>query len=184
MGGASFSLGSMVEQATLIQGLGGPEPGSTGSAIQVIASLAVVLGLLLVGLAWSRRFLNRRGGRSQGAMLRVLGGVCIGLKKNICLVEVPGSILVVGVSQDAISLLATIASKEELEMIRQTKDAEPEPLPSGRRSPCTVPLSGEENGSDSRQFFAFMKGKLPSLSSVRRMRPRLYPVLVSKHEQE
>ena len=43
----------------------------------------------------------------------------IGIKKNISLVEIPGSILVVGVSNDNISLLTKIEDKIALDVLRQ-----------------------------------------------------------------
>jgi len=41
------------------------------------------------------------------------------LKKNIALVKVPGTILVVGVSNDKISMLTKIEDKEIIEAIQQ-----------------------------------------------------------------
>ncbi|HNR13049.1 MAG TPA: flagellar biosynthetic protein FliO [Thermodesulfobacteriota bacterium] len=185
MDGLSLPLGSMIVQAALVNGLADHQPDSAASAIKVIASLTVVLGLLLIGLAWSRRFLNRGNWRTQGPTLRVLGGVCVGLKKNICLVEVPGSILVVGVSPDAISLLTTIENKEAQDMIKEPlKEKDQDASLRSRLSNFTLPLLGAECERNPKELFSFVKEKLPTLSTVRRIRPRLYPVLVGKHEQE
>ena len=56
----------------------------------------------------SRRIPGIRSGRLEQPLIRVLATGCIGLKKNISLVEVPGEILVVGVSGDRINLLTAI----------------------------------------------------------------------------
>jgi flagellar biogenesis protein FliO len=49
----------------------------------------------------------------------VIANQYIGVKKNIALVEVPGSILVLGVSNDKISMLTKIEDREIIETIQQ-----------------------------------------------------------------
>jgi len=58
------------------------------------------------------------GGRSR-QLIKVIANQYIGVKKNIALVEVPGSILVVGVSNDKISMLTKIEDKTIIEAIQQ-----------------------------------------------------------------
>ena len=50
-------------------------------------------------------------------MIRVLANQYIGLKKNISLVEIPGAILVVGITGDSICLLTKIEDKTILDQI-------------------------------------------------------------------
>ena len=52
-------------------------------------------------------------------MIKVIASQYIGIKKNISIVEIPGSILVVGVSNDNISLLTEIEDKGVLDVLRQ-----------------------------------------------------------------
>jgi flagellar biogenesis protein FliO len=49
----------------------------------------------------------------------VIASQYIGIKKNIALIKVPGTILVVGVSNDNISMLTKIEDKEIIEAIEQ-----------------------------------------------------------------
>jgi len=76
------------------------------SLLQMLASLAVVLGGLLLTLWFFRRFVQSRAGGVNNQLIRVLASSPIGLKKTITLVDVPGAILVLGVTGDRISLLA------------------------------------------------------------------------------
>ena len=54
-------------------------------------------------------------------MINVLASQYIGVKKNISLVEIPGAILVLGISNDAIRLLTKIEDQETLEKFRQAE---------------------------------------------------------------
>nr|NIP99746.1 flagellar biosynthetic protein FliO [Nitrospinaceae bacterium]NIR53874.1 flagellar biosynthetic protein FliO [Nitrospinaceae bacterium]NIS84288.1 flagellar biosynthetic protein FliO [Nitrospinaceae bacterium]NIT81095.1 flagellar biosynthetic protein FliO [Nitrospinaceae bacterium]NIU43377.1 flagellar biosynthetic protein FliO [Nitrospinaceae bacterium] len=50
--------------------------------------------------------------------IQVLGTGFLGPRKNIAIVEVAGEVLVLGVSNDNISLLATIREKDRIEQIK------------------------------------------------------------------
>ncbi len=52
-------------------------------------------------------------------MIRVIASQYIGIKKNIALVEVPGAVLVLGVSNDTIALLTKIEDPGVLDGIKQ-----------------------------------------------------------------
>lgn len=88
------------------------------SLLQMLASLAVVLGGLLLTLWFFRRFVQARAGSVNNRLIRVLASGTIGLKKNITLVDVPGAILVLGVTGDRISLLSRIEDPETMRKIR------------------------------------------------------------------
>ena len=94
-------------------------PDVVSSAFQMLTALGIVLGGLLVVFYLMKRFLKRGVGDSKGQLIRVIASQYIGFKKNIALVEVPGTILVVGVSNDRISLLTKIEDSENLASIRQ-----------------------------------------------------------------
>jgi flagellar protein FliO/FliZ len=74
---------------------------------------------LLVVFYLLKRYVKRDGGGTKGQLIRVIASQYIGIKKNIALVEVPGTILVVGISNDNISLLTKIEDKAILEDLRQ-----------------------------------------------------------------
>lgn len=100
-------------------------PDVVSSAFQMLTALGIVLGGLLVVFYLMKRYLKRGVGDSKGQLIRVIASQYIGFKKNIALVEVPGTILVVGVSNDRISLLSKIEDSASLASIRQEASGMP-----------------------------------------------------------
>ena len=94
-------------------------PDVVSSAFQMLMALGIVLGGLLVIFYFMKRYLKRDGGGSNTQLIKVIASQYIGIKKNIALVKVPGTILVVGVSSDKISLLTKIQDKAIIESIQQ-----------------------------------------------------------------
>jgi len=94
-------------------------PDTVSTAFQMLTALGIVLGGLLVVFYFMKRFLKRDVGGSKEQLIKVIASQYIGLKKNISLVEIPGSILVVGVSNDNISLLTKIEDKVVLDVLHQ-----------------------------------------------------------------
>jgi flagellar protein FliO/FliZ len=94
-------------------------PDLVSSAMQMLTALGIVVGGLLVVFYLLRRFLKRDIGGGKGRLIRVIASQYIGIKKNIALVEVPGTILVLGISNDKISLLTKIEDEEVQENLRQ-----------------------------------------------------------------
>jgi flagellar protein FliO/FliZ len=94
-------------------------PDIVSTALQMLTALGFVLGGLLVVFYFMKRFLKRDVGSSKGQLIKVIASQYIGIKKNISLVEIPGSILVVGVSNENISLLTKIEDKVVLDVLRQ-----------------------------------------------------------------
>lgn len=94
-------------------------PDILATAFQMLTALAIVLGGLLVVFYFMKRFFKRDIGGSKEQLIKVIASQYIGIKKNIALIEVPGSVLVVGVSNDNISLLTKIEDKVVLDAIRQ-----------------------------------------------------------------
>ena len=98
-------------------------PDVVSSAFQMLMALGIVLGGLLVIFYFMKRYLKRDGGVSNTQLIRVIASQYIGLKKNISLVKVPGTILVVGISNDKISLLTKIEDQAVIESIQQETSA-------------------------------------------------------------
>ena len=94
-------------------------PDMASTALQMLTALGVVLGGLIIVFYFMKRFLKRDVGGSKEQLIKVIASQHIGIKKNISLVEIPGSILVVGVSNDNISLLTKIEDKVVLDDLRQ-----------------------------------------------------------------
>ncbi|MCA1854663.1 flagellar biosynthetic protein FliO [Massilia oculi] len=83
---------------------------STGSLLQTILALVLVLGLLL-GLAW---FLKRFAPRAMagGANVRLVGGLSLGGRERIMVIEVGDQWIVVGASPGRVNALATMPRGE------------------------------------------------------------------------
>lgn len=94
-------------------------PEIVSTAFRMLTALGLVLGGLLVCVYFIKRFLKRDVGGSKEQLIRVIASQYIGIKKNISLIEIPGSILVVGVSNDTISLLTKIEDEIVLDALRQ-----------------------------------------------------------------
>jgi flagellar protein FliO/FliZ len=94
-------------------------PDMITGAFQMLTALGIVLGGLILVLYFMKRYLKRDGGGSSGQLIKVIANQYIGVKKNIALIEVPGSILVVGVSNDKISMLTKIEDKAIIDAIQQ-----------------------------------------------------------------
>ena len=94
-------------------------PDVVSSAYQMLMALGVVLGALLVILYFVKRFLKKDGGGSNSQLIKVISSQYLGIKKNIALVKIPGTILVVGISNDQISLLTKIEDQAIIESIQQ-----------------------------------------------------------------
>ena len=94
------------------------DPNFWTTAIKMMAALATVLGVLLSLFYLSKR-LNRQGGAGFGTkLIRIVDSRYVGPKKTITMVEVPGSILVLGTTQERISLLAQIDQPELVAQIQ------------------------------------------------------------------
>lgn len=94
-------------------------PDMITGAFQMLTALGIVLGGLLLVFYFIKRYLKREGGGRSRQLIKVIANQYIGVKKNIALVEVPGSILVVGVSNDKISMLTKIEDKAIIDTIQQ-----------------------------------------------------------------
>ncbi|WP_409266022.1 flagellar biosynthetic protein FliO [Massilia sp. BHUDP2] len=87
-----------------------PSAPATGSLLQTILALMLVLGLLL-GLAW---FMKRFGARVMGASanVKLVGALNIGGRERIMVVEVGNQWIVVGASPGRVNALATMPRQE------------------------------------------------------------------------
>ncbi|MFN3789721.1 flagellar biosynthetic protein FliO, partial [Massilia sp.] len=83
---------------------------ATGSLLQTILALMLVLGLL-IGLAW---FMKRFGPRVMGASanVKLVGALNIGGRERIMVVEVGNQWIVVGASPGRVNALATMPRQE------------------------------------------------------------------------
>jgi len=98
----------------------------TTTIFKTIGSLVLVVGLMLLLLAWIKKMGFARGGSRQETLITVLDSRMLAPKKQVSVLEVAGAYLVVGLSEQQITLLATLAPNERLMAASQKSDA---PLP-------------------------------------------------------
>ena len=100
------------------------------SLVKMISALAVVLGVMFAALWDVRKFMKKTGaGVDDGQKIRVLSSRYLGPKSSIMLLDVLGSVIVVGVTPSQISMLTTITDEESLERLRsRTDDSSSQPF--------------------------------------------------------
>ncbi len=84
------------------------QPDLLTTAFKLFGALGFLVALLIAGLYVSRRYFGKGGTRYSGEMIRILSSIHVGVKKSVTMVEVPGAILVLGVTHDHIRLLDKI----------------------------------------------------------------------------
>ena len=94
-------------------------PNMLYTAFKMLAALGLVLGGLGVFFFFAKRLMHRDVGGSPDKLIRVLASQYMGVKKNISVVQVPGALLVLGITSDSIRLLTKIKDKEILEQIQK-----------------------------------------------------------------
>ena len=95
----------------------------TSAMVTMIAALAAVLGVICILFYAVRRFSHVPGSPAGHRLVSVLGSTFLGVKKTISLVEVPGAVLVLGITADRISLLTTIDDPAAIEALHHRSDA-------------------------------------------------------------
>ncbi len=113
----------ILAQASTLTSTGG-EAGLTGapdlfsSGIRMVSALAITLGILFFVFYFLRRSFTQRGGAmgSRG-LIRVISTTYLGNKASLVLADVAGQKLVLGISPQAITLVAEIKGQESLEKI-------------------------------------------------------------------
>jgi len=83
-------------------------PDMTVAALKMLGSLALVLAVLWALHRWARRRLPNGAVGDNGRLVKVLASHHLGVKKAIMVVQVPGSVLVLGVGSEQVNLLSRI----------------------------------------------------------------------------
>jgi flagellar protein FliO/FliZ len=78
-------------------------PGSFFSLLQVVLALLLVLGAIMAFAWFARRIGPGRG--AAGGLLKVVGGVMVGPKERLVVVEVGDTWLIVGVGASSVNLV-------------------------------------------------------------------------------
>lgn len=93
----------------------------TTTIFKTLGSLIIVVGLMLLLLFWIRKMgLVRTGSREEG-LITVLDSRMLAPKKQVSVLEVAGTYLVVGLSEQQITLLATLDPNDRLKEATQSR---------------------------------------------------------------
>lgn len=95
-------------------------PDLTTAAFKMVGSLGVVLFIVwaLYRVAKTKLPISPMGGKAN--FIQLIDNQYVGVKKSIALVQIPGSVLVVGVGSDNVNLLAQIDDPELVNTITAT----------------------------------------------------------------
>jgi flagellar biogenesis protein FliO len=100
----------------------------TATIFKTLGSLALVVGLMLLLLFWIRKMGLIRVGAGQEGLITVLDCRMLAPKKQVSVLEVAGTYLVVGLAEQQITLLATLAPNDRLTNAAHSRKT-PSPLP-------------------------------------------------------
>ena len=107
------------------------DSGLFSASLKMASTLGLVLGLMFVIFHLFKKFgLKNSVFGGEGKPINVLSTGFLAPRKSIALVEVAGDILVVGISNDQISLLSNVQDPERVQQIKSTlhkKGHEPKP---------------------------------------------------------
>mgnify|MGYP002400637004 CR=1 FL=1 len=86
----------------------------TAAIFKTIGSLIIVVGIMLLLLFWIRKMGLVRTGSRQETLITVLDSQMLAPKKQVSVLEVAGTYLVVGLTEQQMTLLATLAPNDRL----------------------------------------------------------------------
>jgi len=92
----------------------GKDDSHSSPVIRMISSLALVIGIFLIGAFLLRKKLLGKGVAGSGNLIKVLERGYIDVKKSIAIVDVAGEILVVGTCEGGITMLTKLENNESI----------------------------------------------------------------------
>ena len=96
-------------------------PDMVTTALNLFFALVIVLASLLLLFYFFKKVVKKYYHNSDNMLIQVLDTSFIGVKKNISLVEVPGAVLVLGITNDNISFLTKIDKKDVMKKLEKTE---------------------------------------------------------------
>ena len=93
------------------------------SFLKIISALAVTLGIMVISMYLLKKAMKRTG-RINDGLMKILSTQYVGPKSSIMLIDVLGDILVIGISNNQISLLTKIVGHSSLEQLKSIQRQE------------------------------------------------------------
>lgn len=93
---------------------------ASGSLLRMVLGLAAVLGVMVL-IAWLMKRLTP--GLKQQSVVRIVGGVSVGSRERVVVVEVADRWLVLGVAPGQVTSLANLEPGQELPALTATQSA-------------------------------------------------------------
>jgi flagellar protein FliO/FliZ len=99
------------------------------SSVWMFIKMILVLGIFGGGFYYFYRFVTKKAGISMfgGEAIKVLSVVPLGQNKFLQLIDVAGKMMVIGVSDNSISLLTEITEKDQIDRVRILSTRKPPP---------------------------------------------------------
>ena len=101
-----------------------PEPSLLGSSLKMIAALAVICGILLLFYAAQRKGFGVLPQKKSG-LIKVVETRPLGGRKFLCIVNVRGEEMLLGLSNDRIECLSKLPARENFDAtLQQVEEAQ------------------------------------------------------------
>ena len=92
------------------------------SLVTMVSALAVVLGIMIAAVYFLKKFIKGGGtGIDDGKFIKIISTRYIGPKCSIMLMDVLSNIIVVGIANNQITMLATIADPKLLAHLKEVE---------------------------------------------------------------
>ena len=89
------------------------------SLVKMVSALAVVMGIMIAAMYFLKKFMKGAGtGVDDGKFIKIISSRYIGPKCSIMLMDVLNNIIVVGIANNQITMLTTIADPKSLERLK------------------------------------------------------------------
>lgn len=96
--------------------------------LKIISALACTLGIMLITMYLLKRAMKRTIGVNN-SLIKILSAQYLGPKSSIMIIDILGDILVIGISNNQISLLTRIVNQNSLEQLKDIQRQETKNLP-------------------------------------------------------
>lgn len=98
-------------------------PDVTTATIKMIFSLGLVLALVWGLYRLAKKKIPMINGGGKGQLIQVVENHSLGVKKNIAMVKVPGSVLILGIGGDRVGLLTQIDDPAVIQKIEAAQSS-------------------------------------------------------------